>query len=83
MAAGLELVCTQCGGEMRKAVTAPLGMVTSASASPPPVSSPGRPRRRRRGGDSCDAAVRLTEPNPFTAEIRRAHAAGDPSSPEG
>ena len=68
VASGLQLVCTACGGIMEKAFTASIQVMTSSAAPPP--SGPAR-RRRRRGRDSCDAAVDLTRPNPFAAELPR------------
>ncbi|TCK21304.1 zinc ribbon domain-containing protein [Pseudonocardia endophytica] len=66
--AGLELVCVLCGGRMTKTFTATVGLMTRSAAAP----SPAPPRRKgRRGGDSCDAALKLTKPNPFAAELRR------------
>lgn len=76
VASGLELVCTACGGTMVKAFTAAVALLTSAEAGPSSF-SPGPRVQRPRGGDSCDAAIRLTRPNPFASELGR-----DASGPE-
>lgn len=68
-ASGLELICTSCGGTMMRALskTAPVVLISRASASPPP-----HPARAR----TCeDGAVRLTRPNPFAAALPRRNTA--------
>jgi putative FmdB family regulatory protein len=65
VASALELVCTGCGGSMVKAFTAAVRLLTPSGAGDPPSSSSPRGARRPRGGDSCDAAIHLTRPNPF------------------
>jgi len=65
LARDLTLVCVACGGTMRKAFSPAVYLVAGSGRNAPVAA----PSRRRRGGDSCDAAVRLTRSNPFAGRL--------------
>jgi hypothetical protein len=73
-AATLELVCTACGGTMRKAVVLAVNIVGHAAGDP------GAPPRSAKAvkscghGYACRCSVQLSRPNPFRAEIARSAA---------
>jgi putative FmdB family regulatory protein len=70
-AEALELVCTACGGTMRKALVLAINIVGHGSAEPDASVQPAKSC----GHDyACRCSVRLSRPNPFRAEIARANA---------
>ena len=74
----LTLICTACGGTMRRALSRSPGLVViAASPSPAAPESLGVERKNRAfGGKTCeDHAVRLTRPNPFATDLRSGGAA--------
>jgi putative FmdB family regulatory protein len=63
----VELVCVSCGGTMRRALSKATGLIIAVSPSPArPSATPGA-RNLRRHDDH--GAVRLTQPNPFAADL--------------
>ena len=67
-AGDLELICTACGGPMRKTISRTVALITGAvgAASPPPR-TPSAPAER---GHGCsDGVVKLTRPNPFARTL--------------
>jgi putative FmdB family regulatory protein len=64
----LQLICTNCGGTMKRILsrTAPIVLAGSGSASSsPPLPIGGRKKQR-----TCeDGAVHLTRPNPFARSL--------------
>jgi putative FmdB family regulatory protein len=65
----LTLICTACGGTMRRALTKAPGLVITASPSPAAEALAGNRKHGAFGAKTCeDHAVRLTRPNPFATD---------------
>ncbi|CAN5241037.1 hypothetical protein BH09ACT8_BH09ACT8_22770 [soil metagenome] len=60
-AGDMELVCTACGGTMRKAISRTVAFVTGAASASPQAP----PRSALRRHSCSDSVVNLTRPNPF------------------
>ncbi|HVZ00080.1 MAG TPA: zinc ribbon domain-containing protein [Dongiaceae bacterium] len=68
-ASDLELVCTACGGTMKKAVVLAVNIVSVSGDGPPPERAP----KSCGHGYACRCSVRLSRPNPFGDEIKKAN----------
>lgn len=73
-AATLELVCTVCGGTMRKAVVLAVTIIGSGARDPDAPAQSAKAAKSCGHGYACRCSVRLSQPNPFRAEIARANA---------
>ena len=68
----LELVCTNCGGDMHITPVMKVNVISGAKKDDP-ASSPARAAKPCGHVYHCRCSIKLDRPNPFEKEIRTAH----------